>query len=392
MVTNSPFPRHEYLSRIENTKRCMADQGIDVAIICAPENIYYLSGYAGWSFYTPQILVLALDEEEPILILREMDVACATLTAFLQTANVIGYPEHFVGRDDRHPMHFMADVIARHGWDTKSLGIEMDAHFFSPRSYHELTSRLSGARIKDLGLLVNWVRIVKSPLEIEYTRQAGEISAIAMQAGIDAIMPGVRECDVAAEIYHAKIRGTAAFGGGVSTGIAMPSGHKTSAPHLYWSDDVIAENTSTNIEFGGCRHQYHAGLSRTVYLGKPPRTLTELADVVIEGLETALASVSAGTTCEEVELAWRKVINRAGHEKRSRIGYSIGLAFQPSWVERTASLQQGDLTVLTPDMTFHMICGMWSGAQNLVVSETFRVTAQGCELLTHFPRRLFVKD
>lgn len=391
-MNNSPFARSEYIARIAKTKLRMAEHGIDVALICAPENIYYLSGYAGWSFYTPQMLVLALDEEEPVLILREMDVACATFTAFLKSSHVIGYPESFIGNGDRHPMHFIADVIAAKNWASRPMGIEMDAHFFSPRSYHELVGRLNGARIKDLGLLVNWVRIVKSPREIEYTRQAGVISAIAMQAGIDAIAPGVRECDVAAEIYRAKIRGTAAFGGGVSTGIAMPSGHKTSAPHLYWSDDVIVANTSTNVEFGGCRHQYHAGLSRTVHLGKPPKILADLADVVIEGLDTALGSVSAGTTCEEVESAWRKVINRAGYEKSSRIGYSIGLAFQPSWVERTASLQQGDRTELAPDMTFHMICGMWSGTQNIVVSETFRVTEQGYELLTHFPRRLFVKD
>jgi len=391
-VTPPPFARSEYLARIAATKIRMAEQGIDVALICAPENIYYLSGYAGWSFYTPQMLVLALDEEEPILVLREMDVACATLTAFLDRSNVIGYPESYIGNDDRHPMHFIADTIVGKCWATRSLGIEMDAHFFSPRSYHELVGRLGGARVQDLGLLVNWVRIVKSPREIDYTRQAGEISAIAMQAGIDAIRPGVRECDVAADIYRAKIRGTAAFGGGVSTGIAMPSGAKTSAPHLYWSDDVIAANTSTNIEFGGCRHQYHAGLSRSIYLGTPPRAMSDLADVVVEGLDTALASVRAGVVCEDVEAAWRTVINRAGYEKSSRIGYSIGLAFQPSWVERTASLQQGDRTELVPDMTFHMICGMWSGDHNIVISETFRVTEQGHDLLTHFPRRLFVKD
>ncbi len=43
-------------------------------------------------------------------------------------------------------------------------------------------------------------------------------------------------------------------------------------------------------------------------------------------------------------------------------------------------------------MTFHMICGMWHGADNFVISETFRVTEEGHEVLTNAPRELIVLD
>ena len=72
-------------------------------------------------------------------------------------------------------------------------------------------------------------------------------------------------------------------------------------------------------------------------------------------------------TCEEVEASGRRrIIARAGYEKASRIGYSIGLNYPPDWGEHTASLRQGDRTVLNPDVCFHMILGMWqddSGVQ-----------------------------
>ena len=115
--------------------------------------------------------------------------------------------------------------------------------------------------------------------------------------------------------------------------------------------------------------------------------------MVEEGLETALDAARPGAACEEVEAAWRRVITRAGYEKASRIGYSIGLNYPPDWGERTASLRQGDRTVLKPDMCFHMILGMWQDDWGFELSETFRVADAGApEILTRFSRDLVVKS
>ena len=100
-----------------------------------------------------------------------------------------------------------------------------------------------------------------------------------------------------------------------------------------------------------------------------------------------------GVPCENLAAAWSDVISRAGYDKASRIGYSIGLCFQPTWLERTISIQKGEKTLLAPNMTFHLMCGMWGqdDEENLVMSETFRVAERGAELLTHYPRELLVK-
>jgi Xaa-Pro dipeptidase len=69
----------------------------------------------------------------------------------------------------------------------------------------------------------------------------------------------------------------------------------------------------------------------------------------------------------------------------------MGLNYPPDWGEHTASLRPGDQTVLAPNMTFHMILGMWMDDYGFECSESLRLTETGCETFADFPRKLFVK-
>ncbi len=388
------FTKNEYLDRIEKTKKRMNGAGIDVLIVSDPANMNYLTGYDGWSFYVPQVVTVAADADEPIWIGRGMDANGAKQTTFLRAEDIIGYPDHYVQNPNKHPMNFVADQIKNRGWEKRSVGVEMDAYYFSARGFAELQKDLPQATFKDANLLVSWVRIIKSAQEIDLMKQAGKIAERVMQTAIDTVSPGIRECDAVAEVYRAQMRGTDTFGGDYPAIVPMmPTGEKTATPHLTWTDDPYGNETAVNLELAACRHRYHSPLARTVYLGaNPPRKLGETADVVVEGLDAALAVVKPGARCEDVELVWRQVIARAGLEKESRIGYSMGLNYPPDWGEHTASLRPGDKTVLQPNMTFHMILGMWMDDWGFECSESFRVTETGCETFADFPRKLFVKN
>jgi Xaa-Pro aminopeptidase len=388
----SLFERNEYLGRLARTRARMRAAGVDVLLVASPENINYLCGYAGWSFYVPQILAVAMDDEEPTLIVREMDVACAEFSVFLRPEQQIGYPERYIGSESLHPMEFIADHIRARGWHRLRLGVEKDAHFFSVRSFETLQARLPEATFVDADLLVDWVRTVKSDAEMVLMRQAGVIVDRAMQAAIDAIRPGVRECDAVAAQYHAQLAGTPEFGGGVPNSVIILAGERVGAPHLRWTDEPYREGDTVTLEFSGCRHQYHVALARTVVLGPPPPVLLKLRDVIVEGIGAALEVVRPGTLCEEVEAAFRRSTLKHGYEKKARIGYAQGLCFQPTWIERTMSFQRGDRTPLEPNMVFHLHAGMWDGRRTLVITESIAVTATGYELLTHFPRELFVRS
>src|SRR5713226_10455839 len=104
-----PFEKSEYLARIERTQRSMAKQGIDILVVADPANMNYLTGYDGWSFYTPQLVIVAQDRDEPICITRLMDANGAKLTTFLDHANIVGYPDHYVQSTERHPMDYVAE-------------------------------------------------------------------------------------------------------------------------------------------------------------------------------------------------------------------------------------------------------------------------------------------
>lgn len=393
--TTLAFEPPEFQRRIESVKQRMVAAGIEVLLVSDPANMNYLTGYNAFSYYTHQMVAVALDAEEPLWLGRKMDVACARHTAFMREENLIGYPESYIGVPGRHPMQFIGQVLRRKQWGTRVLGLELDSAPLTPKCIEQLRHELPDATWLDADLLVNQVRLVKSAAEIGYIKQAAQIAQGAMQAGFDAIEPGVRECDAAAKVFAALVSGTDRYPGHLTMqgGLAMPSGERTSAPHLGWSDGRYQSQQVVSIELGGCRHGYHAGLSRSFFLGKPPAELQHCAQVTVEGMAAVLERMRAGTTCGEVADHWNGILKRAGLKKESRIGYSIGIGYPlTSWIDKSASLQSGDRTVLQPDMTFHVILGMWMDRWGFELSETVRVTAGAVEVFSTFPRGLLVKQ
>jgi Xaa-Pro aminopeptidase len=390
-MTSSTFSAEEYAERLRRVRERMAAQRLGSLVVTDPANMHYLTGYDGWSFYTPQCVVVPL-EGDVSLFTRSMDVSGARLTTSLGDDDVFGFPDEFVQQRDRHPMDWIAGVLQDRGTLDGPVGLELDSYYFTPRAYEALKAGLPGASFADSQELVNWVRAVKSPREVELMRTAARIAERVMTTAIASVEPGVRQCDAAAAIYAAEIHGTESAGGDYTSFVPMlPSGPGTATPHLTWSDEPFNHGEATILELAGCHRRYHCPIARTVFLGQPPAKLATTAQVTVEGLEAALQAVRPGVTCEEVEGAWRRHIAAHGLEKTSRIGYSVGVGYPPDWGEHTMSLRPGDTTPLQPNMTFHMIVGMWMDDWGFEASETFLVTESGAECLASFPRELAVK-
>jgi ectoine hydrolase len=386
------FSISEYKERIKKIKQKMVSEGIDVLIVTDPANMNYLSGYDGWSFYVHQCLLVIIDEEQPFWVGREQDANAVKVTTWLSSDNIFPYSDDYVQSTVKHPMDFVSGILKEIGQANRIIGVEMDTYYFTAKCFEILRKCLPNARFKDATSLVNWVRIIKSEQEIHYMKKAAIIVENAMRTGIDSIEEDVRECDVVAKIYHAQISGTEEFGGDYPAIVPLlPSGEKTSTPHLTWTDERYKKGDPVILELAGCYKRYHCPLARTVVIGEPPQKVKDLAEVVVEGIHAALSVIRPGVSCEEIEMAWRKSIEKRGFNKDSRIGYSMGLNYPPDWGEHTASLRPGDQTILEPNMTFHMIPGIWLDHYGVEISESFRVTENGCEVLADFPRQLFVK-
>jgi ectoine hydrolase len=386
------FEAAEFQQRLTRTKERMVQQGIDLLLVASPANQFYLTGYDGWSFYTPQMVLVSLKADRPIWYGRKMDSAGARLTVYMPEEDIVAYPDHYVASSERHPMQYLAGLIRNRGWDQGRIGVEMDDYYYTARWHQILTSSLPAAKFVDAFLLVNWVRMKKSPTEMRYLREAGKLSVAGMQAAIDRAEVGVRQCDVMAELYKATVGGTAEVGG---TFPCKPpnamAGELCAAPHLSWTDAPLQAGEMFYIEMAGTRHRYHAPLSRCIYMGQPHGDMRHLADVIAEGLQAVLDAVRPGALTEDLEAAWQRVISRHGIAKDSRIGYPVGIGYPPTWGELTCSMRAGDRTVLEENMTFHCIPALWLAQWGLVISQSFAVGAKGAEVFGEFPRRLFSK-
>ncbi len=384
------FDKSEYLERIESTKLRMMQFGLEVLIVSDPANMNYLTGYDGWSFHTPQIVVVALAQDEPICIVRGIDLGGARGTTILDEANLVGYPDDYVQNNRQHPMDFIAETLEARGLGRGVVGLEMDAYYFTAASAEALEQGLPNATFKNAYTLVNWVRLIKSPAELDYMGQAARILEQVMKTAVSAIKPGVRQCDAAAKILAAQVSGTKEFGGDYSA-IAPMLASSAATPHLTWSDKTFAKGEATIIKIAGCRHHYHCPQARTVFLGKPPQEIVDTAKVAVEGLNAVISMVRPGMTCEEVDGIWHSATEKSGIVKDSRIGYSTGLSYPPDWGEHTISLRPGDKTVLQPDMTIHVISGIWRDDWGVELSECIHLTEKGAVPLAKTPRKLIVK-
>ena len=387
------FKKPEYSNRLEKVKSKMSLVGLDALICCDPSNMNYLTGYDGTSYYVHQMILIHFGCSQPIWIGRKMDVSGVKLTTYLLEKNILPYQEEYVDNRDLHPMSFVAKIIKENGLSNSRIGVEKDCWHFTARSAEVLISDLPNAELVDAFGLVNDIRLIKSDAEISYIKAAAKIADLAMDAGINAIQPGIRDCEVAGVISRAQFSGTNEFCGDYPAAYPqLPSGTATSAPHLTWTGRKYASECLTYLEIAGCHKRYHAPLARSICLGKTPKWLKDLEHVVGEGINRSIETAIAGTTCETVERAWQAFISKTNYSKDSRIGYSVGIGYPPDWGERNASFMKGDRTVLRENMCFHMIIGIWSEEKGYEISETIRIKNQGPpEILTNYPRELILK-
>lgn len=382
----------ELADRLARTRERIRGAGLDGLVVVDPANLHYLTGYDAWSFYMPQLLFVPL-VGEPLLIMRAMDAAGAHRTASTPPERILGYPESLVHQRHAHPFDWAAEQLREHGFATRGrVGYESEAHFFSVRAFHALEHGLPEWQLVDSHELVNWVRLVKSPFELDLMRRAGRVATAAMRAGIEAVAEGARLNDVAAAIQLAQATGVDGAEGDYPAIVPMlPTGESADTPHMTFSPRRLGAGEAVSIELAGVHRRYHAPLARTLTLGRPDARLERLADITAEGLELVLGALRPGRTVADVHAVWRDHIARHGIEKPSRLGYSIGIGYPPDWGEHTVSVRGDDETVLEPGMCLHIIAGMWMSGYGCELSESTAVTTDGVEVLTSAPRALIVR-
>lgn len=366
------FPPEEYERRLTELRERMDKRGLDAVVITDPENLMYLTDYqtTGYSFF--QALVVPLDDE-PVMITRAMEESNVIARTWVERTRP--YP------DTGDAIQELVLTLKEGGLGTKRVGYERNSYFFPAYQQDRVHTSFQQGVLMDCFGIVEAGRATKSDAEIAVMRRAARAAEAGMAAGLEAAVPGNTENDVAAAISAAMFRAGGEFPA------VMPyvaSGPRSMIGHATWEGRTIEPGEHVFLEVGGCYRRYHAALMRTAVNGELSPTMYEAQERMKLALSELKALMRPGMTVSDADSLVRRIIsdNTVGARLVTRSGYSIGIAFPPSWDEGyILSLNPGDFTALEPGMTFHVIPWMWGvdGDKTVGISDTIRITDDGCE-------------
>jgi Xaa-Pro dipeptidase len=373
------LPIDVYEERLSWVQADISSRGLAGVLLFDPENMFWLTGYQTIGYFTFQAMFVA-DHGAPVVVGRVVnsDLARAHPTiggfeAVVDTADHIDVLAGFLTRTAKH----------------RGVGLETSSWYLKVDDFQCLRAA-APCRFEPWHGVIETRRPVKTDLEIAYMRQAARAAEAGLRAAIDTIAPGKSENDVAAAMYKESIAQGSEYLGHPPLVVAGPT---TALCFAMWRRREIKSGDVVLLEAAGCVHRLHAMLSRPVVVGKPSDEQQEAADALQGVLEAAIECIRPGLTAGEVDRQCRSVIEAKGLGRffRHRSAYGIGIGFPPNWSEgHIYAVRPGDPLVLQPNMTFHVIPTVFKETFGMCFSDSVRVTESGCELLTNFPRQLFV--
>jgi len=378
------FPPEEYERRIGELRERMAQRLLDAVVITDPENLMYLTDYqtSGYSFF--QALVVPLDSE-PFMITRQMEESNVIERTWVEITRP--YP------DTGDAIQQLVSALKEYGLETKRVGYERNSYFFPAYQQDRVHTSFRAGTLIDCFGIVEEGRVRKSAHEIGVMRRAAVATEAGMRAGIAAAEVGASENDVAAEIARGM------FTAGGEYPAVMPyvtSGPRTMIGHATWEGRELRAGDAVFLEVGGCYRRYHTAMMRTVLLHEMTPAMARAEERMMTALAELRGALRPGLTVSDADSIVRTIIsdNGVGAELVTRAGYSIGIAFPPSWDEGyILSLMPGGNQVLEEGMTFHVIPWMWGveGTRTVGISDTLRVTDTGCESFFSLDERFAVR-
>ena len=377
------FAPAEYEARLARVRERMAAAGIDTLLLTSAPNLLYLTGYETIMPTCYAVAVVPL-RGEVVIHLPEEDIPAALVT---------GWVREFVSFDWAQPLDAaaqLATLLQELGRHRGTVGVEtrpvetyaygaMDAH-----TYLSLAAALPEATLVDATGLVPEVRLRKSEAELAYMHRAGELTQLGVRASLERAEAGATDNDLAVAGYAAMV-GAGSELMSVDPIVLVGRRGAFSAPHGTHKRVALQAGDAIQLEYSGNWHRYNAPLIRSGCIGPPSAGVRRLADCCLATVELLLAEIRAGRSGDEIARAARHGFDDADPRTvfHGGYGYAVGAAFQPTWTEAPVYIAEGFERELEPDMTLHLPIWSWvPGEFALGFSETVRVTADGCELLT----------
>ncbi len=333
---------------------------MDGFLVTHPPNLFYLFGFSGSAG-----LALTLDGDTSLIVdgryieqAGQQAVNCTPLLA------------------SKTPEESLRQLLSRRrnkrriGVESRHLSFEMGLQLQSWAPAHEFIP---------VPQLVEELRMIKEPGEIQILLRAFEMAQTAYQELVPAIQPGKTELQVAGR-FEALLRELGAEKASFDTIVA--SGRRSSLPHGRATAKLIEPSELVLVDFGLVLQGYCSDLTRVHF--PPGATKPAIYDVVQEAQERALATVRPGIPSSDVDRAARDCIVRHGFGEyfSHSTGHGLGLE-----VHEPPLISWRMPTMLQEGMAFTIEPGIYlPGQHGIRLEDVVVVTATGYRLLSD-PRR-----
>ena len=347
------------MTRLAKIKTATRRKNADALLVTQPDNRRYLSSYTatdlsiaessgfllipakGSPFLLTDSRYLLHAEQEAlgfeVVLVRSS--LLETLEKLLAQQNIrsLLFESHYL-------LHSMAEKLARLG---KKLGIEM---------------------VPTTGM-VEKLRLVKSPEEIEKIRQSVLLNEKVFRKVYKGLTPGQTEREVAITIEATMMEMGAEEPAFPTIVAAGPNG---ASPHAVPMDREIRKSEPVIIDMGLKLDGYCSDMTRTVVLGRPDSRTRDIIRLVRKAQKAAIKAIRAGLTAREADRAARTIIADAGYGGNfgHGLGHGVGLA-----VHEPPSLNKRRRNKLQPGMVVTVEPGIylpgWGGVrlENMVAVE-----------------------
>lgn len=378
----------EYAGRREAVAAGLTAAGLDAMVVFYPARVAYLTGFHHIPTERPIATVIGAAGSSALVVPAVEKEHAESVAGIDQVHVYFEYP------GERHPMEHVADAVRALKAAPARLGSDYDGYVPYWGYRGPSLSEVVGERPADAEMLVEALRRVKSPAELECIQVSCDWANRAHRRMQDSIRVGQTEMEcytppnaetlreIVAEMPGWRPRGfggsgvTAMFVGGRST--AMPHGFVRG--HGIEAGDVLVSGAGLDVD------GYHSELERTMIVGSPsPEQERAFADML--ALQTrAIEVMRPGVAAAQVETEVLALARELGREGRLRhhVGHSIGLEGHEA-----PFLDRGDDAVLEPGMVFTVEPGIYlpelGGFRH---SDTVCITESGRRFMTHYPRDL----
>jgi Xaa-Pro aminopeptidase len=206
-----------------------------------------------------------------------------------------------------------------------------------------------GVDLVPAGDLVEQLRAVKEPEEIERMAAASELADGVLRWTVERGLAGRTERDVA-RACEARIR---ELGAEPSFSPIIAAGENGALPHAEPGEREIGAGEIVVFDMGAELDGYCSDGTRTFATGEPEEEAREVYDLVLAAQLASLAAIRVAASGKEVDAVAREMISEAGHGDHfgHGLGHGVGLEVHESPRLATTSedeLREGNAVTVEP--------------------------------------------